>query len=170
MSMDKINQAINEQNQGFLLEYTKPDGSTGVFNKLDFAVEKKFKNAKKLEQENRIYNHLSSIVALILVIMILMIAMIYMYCNFSTNISGIYFTKNGDKVELYHNKISGELQIKSYKGDRNGYVKKLNADTYLLYINSNANASDMTAIMDLNTGDIKWNNDLWKLDKMSFVL
>lgn len=174
--LQKAKDRINEYNAGHMFEYRKPDGSMGMFNKLDYEVAKKHKAAKVQEEALRIQNHSINVTVIVLVIVIVLMVMLVIYINMTTDITGIYYDSSGNKIELYHNKTAGSLEIKSTKGNKRGVLKKINTNTYGIYLNEDMIVKDLehiaqpvAAYANLKSGNITWKNDIWKLDRQGYV-
>lgn len=175
-SMQNIQDRINEYDQGYIVEYTKPDGSKGVLNKLDLEAAKKYKQAKLAESEFRLRDHVITITVLVLIIVLVMVAMYIIYVNTVVDITGIYYDSNGEKIEVHHNKAIGNIDIDSSRMKRTGHVKKINANTYGIYLDEDIMLKDLefmsspiAAYANIKTGDIQWKNDMWKLDRRSYA-
>jgi hypothetical protein len=165
--IEKINKRINEYEQGHVEEYVKPDGTVGLFNKLDYEAAKKYKAAKDYEKNKRIYENTTSTIIYVLVIIIVLVIMVVIYINMTNDITGIYYDKNGNKIEVYHTKTTGRVKING----KSGNIKKINADKYGIYMldeaiikNLEEDSKPLAAYVDLKTRDIVWKNNIWKLD------
>lgn len=175
-ALQKVQDRINEYDQGYMVEYKSPGGSNRMLNKLDFEVAKKHQLAKEEEAALRVYNHTINITALVIVIVIVMLIMLVVYINMTTDITGIYYDANGNKIEIYHNKTLGSLEIKDRMDKKTGIVKKINSDTYGIYLNEDlivknleSLAQPIAAYANIKTGDIRWKNNVWKLDKECYM-
>ena len=175
-SMQNIQDRLNEHNQGYIVEYTKPDGSKGVLNKLDLEAAKRYKAAKLAESEFRLKDHAITITVLVLIIVLIMVAMYIIYVNTVVDITGIYYDTNGSKIEVHHNKSIGNIEINGSHMNRTGHVKKINANTYGIYLDEDMMLKDLefmsspiAAYANIKTGDIQWKNDVWKLDRRSYA-
>lgn len=173
---EKINDRMNEYDLGYIYEYKKPDGSTGIYNKLDANVARIYKKAVVEETESRIFSHVSTITVLVLSIVIVLMIMLIIYINNSTDITGIYYDSRGNKIEVYHNKTFGNIEIKSDVSNKKGLLKKINANTYGIYLDEDIIIGKMeqmshpiAAYADLKTGNISWKNDIWKLDQRGYI-
>lgn len=166
----------NEYELGFMKEFTRSDGTKGIINDLDFKLANTFLEAQKEEASKRLQTHTTNITILVLVIVLVLMVMLIIYINSSTDITGIYYDKNGTKIDVYHNKTSGQIEIQSSLGNKSGLVKKINAATYGLYLDEDLLTESLekmsqpiAAYADLKTGDITWKNDIWKLDKRGYI-
>ena len=170
-SLQKANDRIKEYNQGFMVEYEKPDGSIGLFNKLDYEMAKKYKQATYEEKAEREYDHKHSTIIYVLIIVIVIMLMILIYVNMMTDLTGIYYDGQGNKIVVHHTKTLGKIKL----NDKEGVIKKINSGKYGIYQNEDMITNKleelsrpMAAYADIKTGNIVWKNDIWKLDRNGY--
>ena len=158
-----------EMEAGHIVERHYPDGSVEMVNELDEMVDKKKKEAREEEKQLRYKNHTTIMVVLGLVVIIVLLVMAVFWINMSPSFTGVYFDRDGNKIELYHNKSLGNFDIVNNKGNRSGVFKKITGKYYGLYLNDdlllesmeNANEKKMVAYIETDTHNIIWKNDMW---------
>jgi hypothetical protein len=154
-----IEKSMREYDQGHMIEYEKPDGSIGLVNKLDLEVARKYKSAVAQESKERSDNSNLTLIIFGLLIVIIILAMYIFYINITTDLTGIYYDKDGKKIELHHNKTLGTISTNDNNSLSEGVVKKESSNIYSLYFNNS-----LEAYADVKAHTIKWANNLWVKD------
>lgn len=156
---------LNEKNRelaaGYITEKHKPDGSTEIVNHLDEMINKKKEEAINEEKAERYKNYNFTMVTLILTFIVVFFTILIFFINLAPDFTGIYFDKNGNKIELYHNKFTGSFEIICDQGNKNGVIKKITNEYYSLHLNNN---EKLDAYIETSTRNIKWKNDIWYAD------
>ena len=169
----KVEDRINEHDAGHIVEYTKADGSTGVYNKLDLDVARHFKNASIQEKDQRVESHTSSVITLTLVLVIALIILVIFYIKTNTDITGIYYDNKGVKIKVYHNKFFGTIEINNNGVISKGLIKKNNDQFLSIYLDKDSSHNIMTravsATVDVYERSIIWGSSTWYADKNCFA-
>lgn len=157
--MQLLKDKMNEYDAGHITERQNADGSVELVNQLDELTNKKKEEARYEENNMRQYNYSINIAVLGLVLVIVMLVMVMFWINVSPSFTGIYYDKNGNRRELYHNKSLGSFDIKTDHESKSGMIKKINSNVYGLYIDNM-----LVAYLNNNDKTVTWQNDIWIAD------
>lgn len=166
--IDKISRSVNEHELGYSYEYYDPeDGQIKLFNVLDYKAAQNYVGAGIEEQEIRGHNYMITVTVLTLTIMIVLLVMLVIYINTTANMTGIYYDKNGNKIEVYHNKTVGDVEFQYGDGRKShGYLKKINSNTFGLYLDEDqvVGKYSLAAYVDARDRTWSWKNNKWIMD------
>ena len=171
-NLDKIAQRIQEHDAGYSYEYEdQTTGERKIFNTLDYKAGVNYRDAKMKEASLRAQSYIVTITVLILTIIVVLMVMLVIYINMSADMTGIYYDKNGNKIEVHHNKTIGNVKF-YYKGDDNseltktGYLKKINDRYYGLYLDEDAvlGKYSLSGYADTRDKSWSWKNNKWIMD------
>jgi hypothetical protein len=173
---DKLKYLEDEHKKGNVKYYIDENGQKQAYNVNDLALAKIYKLSKDSENEERKRNHYISVISMTMVVVIVLLIMIFIYLTLMQDITGIYYDKNGNKIEIYHNRFSGTFNFTADGLEKQGIIKKINNRTYGIYLNDDlitghreTLSSPISAYYDLNKNEIIWKNNSWKLDKYSYA-
>ena len=171
-NLDKIAQRMREHEAGYSYEYEdRTTGERKIFNTLDYKVGINYRDAKIQEASLRAQSYIVTITVLVLTIIVVLMVMLVVYINMSADMTGIYYDKNGNKIEVHHNKTLGNVKF-YYKGDDNneltktGYLKKINDRYYGLYLDEDAvlGKYSLSGYADARDKSWSWKNNKWIMD------
>jgi hypothetical protein len=156
---------LNEKNRelanGFITEKHNPDGTTEIVNQLDNMVNKKKEEAINEERTERYKNYNFTMVTLILSLIVICFSMLIFFISTSRDFTGIYFDKHGNKIHLYYSKFTGNVEIISNQGKKNGIIEKITNEYYSLKM---AYSEKFDAYIETSTHNIIWRDDIWYAD------
>ena len=176
--LELLAEKSNEMDAGFINEQTNPDGTVETVNELDELMDKKRAEAMAEEKASRYKSHNITTTVLVLVFIIILLVMVVFWINMSPSFTGIYFDKNGNRMEIYHNKSLGSFNIVSRRENKSGVFKKLTGKYYGLYLDDDlirdglehfASNKKISAYIETDTHNIMWNNDLWTPDRNTYT-
>lgn len=171
-SIEKIAQRIREHDLGYVKEYYDPKtGKTSLVNELDYKSGINYKYARNEEEANRIQDHTVSVTVLTLIIILVLMVMVIVYVHMTVNMTGIYYDKSGNKIEVHHNKALGNVKF-YYKDENNseitktGRLKKINDKIYGLYLDEDAvlGKYSLSGYVDARDKTWSWKNNKWIMD------
>ncbi len=171
-NIDKIAKHLKEAELGYVKEYYDPKtGQTHLVNELDYKAGLNYKKAVVQEEGNRIENHMVSITTLTLIVIITLLVMVIIYINCSVNMTGIYYDKSGNKIEVHHNKALGSVDFffkdKNNKEiNKSGYLKKINDKIYGLYLDEDIvlGKYSLAGYADARDHTWSWKNNKWIME------
>lgn len=172
MSMSALAQRINEHDLGYVKEYRDPKtGERHMINELDIRVGKHYTKARQQEEGERAQEHMVTVTVLTLIIIVILLVLLIIYINTSANMTGIYFDKSGNKIEVHHNKSLGTVKFyykdpSSNEISKTGYLKKINSSYYGLYLDEDAvlGKYSLAAYADARDKSWSWANNKWIAD------
>lgn len=172
MSMDALAKKVNEYDLGYIKEYQNPTtGERTLINELDVRAGRHYIKARDQEESERIQEHMTTVTVLTLIIIVVLLVMLIIHINMSANMTGIYYDKSGNKIEVHHNKSLGSVKF-YYKDDssneisKTGYLKKINNNYYGLYLDEDAvlGKYSLAAYADARDKSWSWANNKWISD------
>jgi len=170
--LDDIEKRIREHDMGYSYEYLDPiDNQVKIFNELDYKTGLNYKAAAEEELSDRTHNYIITITVLTLVIIVVLLVMVLIHINTITNMTGIYYDKTGNKIEVYHNKVLGSVKFLyndglSGKVTKEGILKKINEQQYGLYLDEDAvlGKYSLSAYVDARDKTWSWKDNKWIMD------
>ena len=88
---------------------------------------------------------------------------------FTKSKDGLIFhtDKNGNKIEVYHNKTAGDVEFHYGDGRKShGYLKKINSNAFGLYLDEDqvVGKYSLAAYVDSRDRTWSWKNNKWIMD------
>lgn len=171
--LETIAQRIAEHDAGYSKEYYDPrTGQTQIINELDVKSGQIYRAAKYQEEAERVQEHMVTVTVLTLIIIVVLLVMLIIYINMSSDMTGIYYDKSGNKIEVHHNKTLGN--VKFYYKDSNGkddvqktgHLKKINDRYYGLYLDEDAvlGKYSLAGYADARDKSWSWKENKWIMD------
>ena len=171
-NLNTISQRLHEGDLGYMKEYYDPrTGQTHMINELDYKSGLNYKHAIKQEEAERVQEHLISITVLTLIVIVVLLIMVIIYINCSADMTGIYYDKSGNRIDVHHNKALGTVKF-YYKDDgqnetsKTGYLKKINDKLYGLYLDEDAviGKYSLAGYADVRDRSWSWKDNKWIME------
>jgi len=170
--LEKIAQRIAEHDAGYMKEYyDSRTGQTHMVNELDIKSGQIYREAKQQEEAERVQEHMVTVTVLTLIIIVVLLVMLIIYINMSANMTGIYYDKSGNKIEVHHNKTLGDVNFyykdeKSNEINKTGHLKKINDRYYGLYLDEDAVVGkySLAGYADARDKSWSWKENKWIMD------
>ncbi len=171
MALNAIAQKVLEHDLGYVKEYVNPiTGERKLINELDIRAGKHYTDARLQEESERAQEHMVTVTVLTLIIIVVLLVLLILYINMSANMTGIYYDKSGNKIEVHHNKTLGTVKFYYKDGmneiNKTGYLKKINSNYYGLYLDEDAvlGKYSLAAYADARDKTWSWANNKWIMD------
>jgi hypothetical protein len=170
--IETIAQRIAEHDAGYTKEYyDNRTGQTHIVNELDVKSGQIYRAAKQQEEAERVQEHMVTVTVLTLIIIVVLLVMLIIYINMSADMTGIYYDKSGNKIEVHHNKTLGNVKF-YYKDNgkdevhKTGYLKKINDRYYGLYLDEDAvlGKYSLAGYADAREKSWSWKDNKWIME------